>query len=195
MTVRSYTDSQIVSRVESTAKGFTGWADGMYAICVRSNEDTVDRFDDKLYLFRAAGGKPVFVMVANCTTHPGADVLRNYARKYNPAGAPVMLSDQIVYRSHAYGLHQGKYAAYRQVKPIPYVRDRDGDLRAEDTGTVQRDIIMMNVHRASATRVSDRIVNWSAGCIVMNDPQAFKQFMDHMKKQPLTVCILKEWQP
>jgi hypothetical protein len=189
----NYTDQQLISRVAQKAVGFDGWSDGMYAICVRSKADASDRFDDKLYLFEAAQGKPKFLMVASCTTHPGADVLKNYAKKYNPAGAPVMLADQIVYNSHAYGLHQGKYNAYRQVKPIPYVRDKDGDGKAETDGKVFSDIVMMNVHRANPSRVSTQIVNWSAGCIVMNDPAKFKEFMNLMNKRPLTVAVLKEF--
>jgi hypothetical protein len=188
-----YTDQQLIARVASTAKGFTGWHDGMYAVCVRSNADAPDRFDDKLYLFEAKAGKPQFIMVAGCTTHPGLDVLRNFARKYNPAGEPVMLADQIVYGSHAFGLHQGKYNAYRQVRPIPYVRDRDGDAKAETEGRVHNDIIMMNIHRASASRVSTNIVNWSAGCIVINDPARFNAFMTHMKRRPLSLCVLREF--
>jgi hypothetical protein len=190
----NYTDTQLIERVATTAKGFTCWTDGMYAIAVRSKADVSDTFDDKLYLFEVKGGKPAFIMSATCTTHPGADVLRNFARKYNPAGAPVMLADQIVYGSHTYGLHQGRYAAYRQAKPVPYVRDKDGDGKAETEGMVHTsDMPMMNIHRANPSRISTQIVNWSAGCIVMNDPAKFNQFMGAMNKRPLNLAMLREF--
>ena len=78
----TYTDEQLISRVESKAEGFTGWKTGVYLIAVRSNPEIPDAFDDKAYIFecKADGTQPVFKMVASCTTHPGVDVLLNYAR-------------------------------------------------------------------------------------------------------------------
>jgi hypothetical protein len=190
----SYTDDQLIDRVESNAKGFSGWKQGVYLITVRSAADIPDAFDDKAYLFecKADGERPSFVMVATCTTHPGVDVLQNFAKKYNPAGAPVLKSDQIVYKSHAHGKHKG-YAAYQQVKGFPYFRDKDRDKKAEEHAPEFADVIAANIHRANPNMVSQVIKNWSAGCIVMNDPARFKAFMSFMGQRPLSLAVLKQF--
>lgn len=112
MSGMTYTDQQLIDRVEAKAAGFVGWKIGDYLVTVRSTADIPDAFDDKAYLFecKVDGQRPSFVMVASCTTHPGVDVLLNYASKYNAAGAPVLKSDCIVYHSHRHGTHKG-YAA------------------------------------------------------------------------------------
>jgi hypothetical protein len=191
----NYTDTQLISRTETVAAGFAGWKAGVTLIAVRSAADTPDAFDDKAYVFECArdGERPKFFMVASCTTHPGVDVLQQFAAKYNPAGAPVLKADQFVYDSHAYGLHQGKYAAYRQVKPMLYFRDTDRDAKAEEIGPLQNGIIMANVHRANPNRESVINKNWSAGCIVMNNPGKFAAFMTFMRKRPLSSCILRQF--
>lgn len=189
----TYTDAQLRARVEKLG-GFKGWLPGVYLIAVRSAADVPDAFDDRAYVFEVKpGGTPTFFMAASCTTHPGVDVLKNFAAKYNKAGAAVLASDQIVYDSHAHGLHQGKYAAYRQVKPMAYFRDTDRDAKAEENGTRQIGVIYANVHRANPDRESVVNKNWSAGCIVMNNPQKFAAFMSFMNKRPLTVCVLKQF--
>jgi hypothetical protein len=192
--MKQYTDAQILARVESHAQGFAGWKQGVYLIAVRSLSDAPDAFDDKAYVFECDARGPRFFMVASCTTHPGVDVLKNFAAKYNKAGAPVLKSDHIVYDSHQHGLHQGKYAAYRQAKIFPYFRDTDRDNKAEEIGNVKTDqLIMANVHRANPNKESVVNHNWSAGCVVMSNPAKFAAFMAFMKKRPLTVCILKEF--
>jgi hypothetical protein len=190
-----YTDQQLIQRVESAATGFVAWKKGVYLVAVRSGADTPDAFDDRAYVFecKADGSKPVFFMAASCTTHPGVDVLKNFTAKYNKAGAPVLASNQIVCDSHIHGLHQGKYAAYRQNKPMAYFRDTDRDAKAEENGTRMFGVIMANVHRANPARESVINKNWSAGCIVMNNPDKFKAFMAFMNKRPLSVCVLKEF--
>jgi hypothetical protein len=190
-----YTDNQLIERVASTAQGFAGWKAGCYLVAVRSNADAPDAFDDKAYVFEVKPGvlRPTFFMAASCTTHPGVDVLKNFPTKYNKAGAPVLAADQIVYDSHTHGLHQGKYAAYRQTKPMAYYRDTDRDNKAEQAGARQFGIIMANVHRANPDWTSTVNKNWSAGCIVMNNPAKFAAFMAFMQKRPLSVCVLKEF--
>ncbi len=189
-----YTDEQLIERVEANANGFAGWKKGVYLVAVRSSDDIPDAFDDKAYIFEcdSDGVKPTFWKVANCTTHPGVDVLLNYASKYNPAGAPVLKSDQLVYGSHAFGKHKG-YAAYQQVKNFPYFRDKDRDKKSEEHAPELSGNIAANVHRANPNKVSVVNRNWSAGCIVMNDPNRFKAFMTFMAKRPLSVCVLKQF--
>ena len=190
----TYTDDQLIDRVEKVASGFTGWKQGVYFIAVRSAADVPDAFDDKGYIFesKADGQVPSFVMVASCTTHPGVDVLVNFAQKYNAAGAPVLKSDCMVYHSHKHGTHKG-YAAYEQAKAFPYFRDKDRDKKAEEIAPEKSGDISANIHRANPDKISVVNRNWSAGCVVINDPNRFKAFMSFAAKRPVTLCILKEF--
>lgn len=190
----TYTDEQLIKRVEAKAQNFAGWKQGMYLVGVRSSPDIPDAFDDKAYVFECKkdGEDPEFIMVASCTTHPGVDVLKNFAKKYNAAGAPVLKSDCMVYNSHKYGTHKG-YKAYEQAKPFPYFRDTDRDNFAEELAPEYLADIAANVHRANPKRTSIVNKNWSAGCIVMNDPNKFSAFLKLMEGRPLTVCILKQF--
>jgi hypothetical protein len=192
-----YTDEQLINRVETKAAGFAGWKVGVYLVAVRSSDDIPDAFDDKAYVYECKkdGVRPTFFMVASCTTHPGVDVLKNFAWKkgYNKAGAPLLKSDTIVYESHTHGKHKGTYYAYRQSKAFPYTRDTDKDVKAEEQGPVAVGNISAHVHRASEFKVSPKNINWSAGCIVMNDPNKFNAFMAFMAKRPLSLCILQQF--
>jgi hypothetical protein len=188
-----FTDDQLLSRVESHAKGCTSWRKGLYFICVRSKADKVDAFDDKGYLFecKTQGQRPDFAMVVTCTTNAGTYGLKEF-HKYEPKGCAVLEADRIVYDSHAMGRHK-TYTAYRQVKGFPYYRDADKDDRAEETGPVQNNIIFANIHRASPDRTSTRIYNWSVACMVMNQPNQFKAFMAYCDGRPVSLCILREF--
>jgi len=194
MPVMKYSDVQLLDQTEHVASGFEGWKIGVYVIAVRSNPDIPDAFDDKAYVFecKADGERPSFVMVATCTTHPGVDVLLNFAKKYNAEGAPVLKSNCMVYNSHKAGLHKG-YAAYQQAKPFPYFRDKDKDKFAEENAPEKIGVIAANIHRANPAKVSTYNKNWSAGCIVMNDPARFKAFLAFAQKRPVTLCILKQF--
>jgi hypothetical protein len=49
------------------------------------------------------------------------------ANLLNPKGAAILVPGQYC-GSHAIGLHQGKYRALRQVKPLPVYRDSNKDM-------------------------------------------------------------------
>lgn len=187
-----YTDQQLLMHAEK-ASGFKGWVPGMYGIAVRSNADVPDAFDDKFYLFEVVFGvPPKFLMAATCTTHPGLDVLKNFPTKYNQKGALVYATNQICYDSHLYGLHKG-YPAYVQRKPMHFFRDTDRDNKAEEIGKTELAVNAANIHRANPKKKSVINHNWSAGCVVMNDPTQFAGFMAMMNKRPLNLCVLKEF--
>lgn len=189
-----YTDDQLLDRVETKAKGFSGWKPGVYMIAVRSNADVMDAFDDKAYVFecKTAGQRPDFRMVATCTTNAGSYGLQKFSA-YEPKGCAVLKADTIVYDSHALGLHKGKYKAYKQSKSFPYFRDNDRDSKAEQIGEEQAGAIGANIHRASAAKKSSVIYDWSVGCIVLNDPNQFNAFMALANGRPVSLCILQEF--
>jgi hypothetical protein len=193
MGVKSYTDQQLIKRVETTARGFEGWKKGVYDVWVRSHEDVTDAFDDKVYTFNvpAEGAIPEFRMVCTGTSNAGSYGLKRF-KDYNPEGCAVLESDRIVYGSHAYGFHKN-YRAYRQVRPFPYYRDNDLDGKAEELGRVHNDIIFANCHRAAAAGESTRIYNWSVACLVRNKANQWNAWLAYMNERPLSVCILKEF--
>lgn len=193
--VRSYTDDQIIARVEALPT-FRGWQRGKYDIWIRSNEDEFNKFDDKVYSFLVhnTGEKPEFFMVQSGTTNAGAQGLLNF-EKYGLKRCAVLASDCIVYDSHYYGLHKGKYPAYRQGKPFPYYEDTNKDMKADETGKLVVDkVIGANCHAAG--EASTEVGGWSIACLVRNIKKKYLAWMEWMNKDKfLTVCILKEWDP
>jgi len=187
--VKSYTDRQIIERLP-VCDGWHGLPGGILDVWVRSDEDEFDRFDDKVYTFDCTGDTPKFVMVCTGTTNAGAEGLKHFD-KYNRLGCAVLKADEIVYGSHVFGKHKGKYDAYRQAKGFPYFRDNDKDNRAEEIGKVYDDIIYANCHKAGW--FSTRIGGWSVACLVRNQQSQFDAWMRFMNRRPLTVAILKEW--
>lgn len=191
-TMRTFTDKEILDRL-TTLKSWQGVPNGVLDVWVRSKADAYNRFDDKVFTYEFAADptvKPKFIMACTGTTNAGAEGLKHFD-KYNRLGCAVLKADEIVYGSHAYGLHKGQYPAYRQVKPFPYFRDNDKDEKAEELGKVYYDIIGANCHRAGWNSVY--IGGWSVACLVRNQRTQYDKWMQYMNKRPLTVAILAEW--
>lgn len=190
-----YTDEQLISRVETHAKGFQGWKKGVYDIWVRHNDlpSEMDAFNDKVYTFNVEteNAEPQFRMVCTGTSHAGSYGLKQFS-KYNSLGCGVLEADRIVYNSHFYGHHKN-YTAYRQGKGFPYYRDNDKDNLAEEIGKVYTDIIYANCHRAAQAGESTRIYNYSVACLVRNKSNQWFAWLAYMAKRPLSVAILKEF--
>lgn len=183
-----YSDKQLTERVASLDT-FKGWPDGILDVWVRAKGGKPDRFNDKVYTFDCTSGEPKFVMVCTGTSVAGSFGLLKF-KTYNPLGCAVLCANQIVYGSHVYGMHKGK-PAYRQNKGIPYTRDNDRDLQAENYGKVYNDIIFANCHRAGW--FSQVIYNWSVACLVRNRLTEFLNWLKFMNKRPLSIAILSEF--
>jgi hypothetical protein len=111
-----------------------------------------------------------------CTTDPGTHWVENILSE---SGVAILKPNQ--YRgSHKIGLHQGKYEALRQKKPLQVYRDANKDnhydLLEEN---IQKGIFGINIHRATAkpNRKSTRVDKWSAGCQVIAANADFNTFM------------------
>ena len=107
------------------------------------------------------------------TTDPGKKAMLQYS---NPKGVAILVPGQ--YRgSHMIGLHQGKYEALRQQRPVKVYRDKDKDMEFdfvdEDTG-----IFGINIHRSNPKTESTYVENWSEGCQVFKRVNQFNTFMD-----------------
>ena len=175
-----YTREQIEATMTSKGyKYFTGGDYDVNIIGVRNSEKknrVTNAFDDCITLSYKIEGEWQFHCY-KCTTDPGTHWVENLM---NPDGVAILKPGQ--YRgSHKIGLHQGKYEALRQAKPLEVYRDdnTDGvyDCLEED---VQKGIFGINIHRATSRRggKSTRVDKWSAGCQVIADNDDWHQFLD-----------------
>lgn len=193
--VKNYTDKQILDRCKSLPS-FKKIPAGVWMVAIRSNENTPNIFDDKVYQFN--GEK--FLQVTSCTTEPGASGLLNY-KKYQHDGIAVVKADEWYYDLWQYGLHKGKMPALKQINNIKYYRDGDGDKFAETNGTVYTGVIGINWHTATyltdskirETLVINGVGEWSLGCQVENVVHEYDEMLSRMKTGKISYCLLNEF--
>ena len=178
------TRQQIETAVK--AKGYKWFENGDYnlnIVGVRNGEtgtEVTNKFDDFLTLSYKVDGEWQFHCF-DATTDPGKHWVENIMRE---EGVAVLKENQ--YRgSHKIGLHQGKYEALRQQKPVQVYRDNDldgnYDLLEEN---IQEGIFGINIHRATKWegKKSTQIDKWSAGCQVIAANDDFRLFMEICNK-------------
>jgi hypothetical protein len=167
-----YTKEQIEKAVIS--KGYKWFTDSnnkdydVNIVGIRNsdtNNEVTNKFDDKI----------------DCTTDPGKHWVENIMNKH---GVAILKPGQ--YRgSHKIRLHQGRYEALGQQKPVKVYRDKniDGtyDLSEEN---VYEGLYGINIHRATkyAGKKSSQIDKWSAGCQVIAANDDWTAFMKIMRK-------------
>jgi hypothetical protein len=175
----SYKREQIEETVKS--KGYV-WFEGLKDFDVNivgvRNSSTGDKvtnlFDDFLTVSYKEGGEWKF-HIWPATTDPGKKGVMEY---HNAAGVARLVPGQ--YRgSHTIGLHQGKYEALKQQKPVKVYRDKDKDMQY-DENIIQEGVFGINIHKAGAD--STYVENWSEGCQVFKKSADFDSFMKIMNK-------------
>jgi len=142
------------------------------------NSDTGSKvtnvFDDLLTVSYKIGDLWHFKKWA-ATTDPGTKGVKEF---HNAQGVARLVPGQ--YRgSHAIGLHQGKYEALKQAKPVKVYRDANKDMNY-DTKLITEGIYGINIHKAGAD--STYVENWSEGCQVFKKSADFDEFMALVKK-------------
>jgi hypothetical protein len=142
------------------------------------NSDTGNKvtnvFDDLLTVSYKIGDVWHFKKWA-ATTDPGTKGVKEF---HNAQGVARLVPGQ--YRgSHAIGLHQGKYEALKQAKPVKVYRDANKDM-TYDTKLITEGIYGINIHKAGAD--STYVENWSEGCQVFKKSADFDEFMALIKK-------------
>ena len=178
-----YTREQIETTVK--AKGYKWFEDNsnkgydVNIVGVRNSETkgrVTNAFDDCMTISYKVEGEWKFHCFP-CTTDPGTHWVENIL---NDRGVAILKPGQ--YRgSHKLRLHQGKYLALGQKKPMKLYRDAnlDGkyDLIEE---SVREELVGINIHRATsrAGGKSSRIDKWSAGCQVIADNDDWHEFLD-----------------
>lgn len=177
-----FTRLQIEETVKS--KGYKWFENGDYNLNIVGirNSDTFDevtnKFDDLLTVSYKVDNVWNFHQW-DCTTDPGKYYTENLL---NPDGVAILVPGQ--YRgSHTIGLHQGKYSALKQQKPLKVYRDNNKDNCYDmNPENIQEGIYGINIHRASATGTSTQIDKWSAGCQVIANNQNFDKLMELANK-------------
>ena len=178
-----YTREQIETAVK--AKGYKWIEDpsnkgyDVNIVGVRNNKTkgrVTNAFDDHITISYKLDGEWYFECF-KCTTDPGTHWVENIMRE---EGVAILKPGQ--YRgSHKLRLHQGKYMALGQQKPVKVYRDnnRDGkyDLIEE---SVQEGLFGINIHRATGRSggTSTRVDKWSAGCQVIANNDDWHCFLD-----------------
>lgn len=154
---------------------------------IRSNANLANQFDD---LFAVIQGDTIRWFT--CTTNAGTHWLKNLL---NPKGTALLKPNQYV-DTWQIGLHQGKYKAFCQCKPVEIYRDANMNDIAEESNVIDKGIFGINIHRANETAISKFIDKWSAGCQVLNNPADFAILLSMAieTKQPFfTYTLLKEF--
>ena len=180
-----YTREQIEATMTSKGyKYFTGGDYDVNIIGVRNSETknrVTNAFDDCITLSYKVEGEWKFHCY-KCTTDPGTHWTEK--KLINKDGVAILKPGQ--YRgSHKIRLHQGKYEALGQKKPVLVYRDdnRDNnyDLLEEN---VQEGLFGINIHRATGKSggTSTRVDKWSAGCQVIASNKDWKEFLGICKQ-------------
>ena len=144
----------------------------------QTNNEVTNHFDDTLTISYKVDGEWKFHSWP-ATTDPGQYWIENPISK---DGTAILVPGQ--YRgSHMIGLHQGKYEALRQRKPVKVYRDNDKDLEYDtDEDTIKEGIYGINIHRSNPYDQSYYVNKWSAGCQVFKKVADFHEFMDICRK-------------
>lgn len=161
---------------------------GFHIIGIRSNANLPNVFDDLLILVNGNN-----LSYYQCTTNPGTYWLKNLL---NPKGAALLVPAQYI-DTYQIGLHQGKYEAFVQAKPITVYRDANKNDFAEETSVTESGFFGVNIHRTNDNGVVSKFIDkWSAGCQVLNNPADFRDLLYQAKlsKQKLfTYTLLREF--
>jgi hypothetical protein len=147
---------------------------------VRHNGTVPNKFDDKMYVFWKNDTGKCEGKVFNITTDPGTFWLNN---PMSPQGTAILKEGQYV-GAWKIGMHQGKYKALTQAKPITVYRDYDRNAVLDfNNGKEETGMFGINIHRANAVGTTKVIDKYSAGCNVFENAEDFAKFLALCDKQ------------
>lgn len=175
------------TELETEFAGFGYQWPTLHIVGIRSKANEKNKFDDMIYLINGP-----MMQIFSGTTNPGTHWLKNLM---NPKGCAVLKPGQYV-DSWKLGLHQGKYKALTQAKPITVYRDNNKNDLAEELGKEDTGMFGINIHHANSSAVSSIIDKWSAGCQVLNDPKQFATLLaacENSGKSAFTYTLLREF--
>lgn len=140
---------------------------------IRTAERVSDTFNDAVgALFLEDGTWQMIVY--DGTTDPG---LLSRLEPVNERGCAILVPGQHK-GAFKLGYHKGKYRALVQNNPLPLYRDNNLDEVIDDVGEARYEMAGINLHRANAKFKSKLNQNYSAGCVVIADPNDFNELLD-----------------
>jgi hypothetical protein len=143
-------------------------------IGIRTKGTTAGKYDDYMVAIYKDKMDKWVLKHWNITTDAGTHWLKN---PMNRKGTALLVPNQ--YRGcWTIGLHQGKYKALTQFKPVKVYRDSNKDLILDyNASTIDEGMFGINIHRSNPVKESVVNEKWSAGCQVFADPQDFSEFL------------------
>lgn len=171
--MKQYTIKEL--KKEFSSKGYK-WVN-FHIVGVRSKANAKNKFDDLIGIVDFDE-----IHWFSCTTNAGTHWLQSLLNKLGTA----MLVPKQYIETYKFGLHQGKYKALVQNRPVQVYRDNNKNDIAEEKGVIDTGYFGINIHRANPNIVSVLIDKWSAGCQVLNNPKDFAKLMDLCEKSGLT---------
>ena len=131
-------------------------------------------FNDALVLIYKENDNVLIKDIWEITTDPGIKSLKSFS---NTKGCAILVPGQ--YRgAYQIGLHQGKYEALVQRKPVKVFRDGNkDDILDFCPKTIDEGLFGINIHRSNPNTESTIVDGWSAGCQVYKKADNFNEFM------------------
>ncbi len=141
---------------------------------IRSIKPTVNEFNDLIVVAWKHNGKwTIKEYVA--TTLAGVKWLK---QPMNPKGCAILKEGRYD-KTWKIAMHRNSYAALCQIRPVKVYRDNNKDSNYDMwENSVQEGNFGINIHRASAFNVLNKIDLHSAGCQVFQNPKDFNEFID-----------------
>jgi hypothetical protein len=149
---------------------------------IRSKNVLPQRFDDEIHVFYRASQRKWNYHIFKATTDPGTFWLRNPIQEQ---GTAILAQGQ--YRNaYSIGLHQGKYNALVQAKPVRIIRDYDRNAKLDFlNGIKEKGFFGINIHRAFSEGRTKFIDKFSAGCQVFQNANDFEKFMEMCRQHSI----------
>jgi hypothetical protein len=177
-----------VEQIKKTllAKGYTWFNDevgknfDVNIVGIRNSatgDKVTNLFDDLLTISYKEKGEWKYLEF-EITTEAGKKGVLEFQNKL---GVARLIPNQ--YRgAYSIALHQGKYEALCQRKPVAVWRDKNKDLIFDESPIIYRGLFGINIHRSNPKTQSTFVENWSEGCQVFKKVADFNKFMDICKK-------------
>ena len=191
--VRGYTSQELLNKAKSLSS-FKSFPKGYWLYGVRSNENIINVYDDKIYLFK--GTK--FIDVITATTNSGSYGFKNYW-KWNKDGVGEIKSNEWYYDVWAFGKHKGSMDALRQVGGFKIIRKKS----EYDNNKIwiweywKGFNFHCNSYNIWSSVFSWIIGGWSVGCQVANDRKKyFKKWIPifkNSKQNTFTYLLIDEF--
>ena len=149
-------------------------------IGIRRDNTGTNEFDDFMVAIYRDKRLREICKIYPITTDPGEYWLEN---PINPKGTAILVPGQYS-GTWKLGLHQGKYEALVQRRPVKVWRDNNKDSVIDYPyahAQVSEGYFGINIHRSNPYDKSYVVDRWSAGCQVFQAIDDYKEFMDLCK--------------